>query len=537
MTPSLKRGAFILWLLLIAAFTVLYALHLRADFPNHSPWTSDWAKYTDEGWYGNAAIRAHLFGHWYVPGDFNPAVAVPVLPALEWILFSFSGVTIQAARALVVCFFVLDLALAWLLLRANRSPSSPRSLWMALLALTLAVTSPFLYSFSRLAILEPLLIAFLLIALNLAVRLGRARRPVLTAAAIGLVFTLMLLTKTTAVFLLPAVAWAIAATLWPHRRQALRCLAAAAGACAVSFACWLALVVHAGLWNDFTYFFFINRYVRPNTIYWPLISLWWALHGVMWADRVLMPLAGAVVLALVLARRQLWASSLVRDPVFVSSVLAAAGYLLFMTEQYHPQPRYYTVVALFSFLPLALAAEALLRSQPDSNTAAPRANWPRLAGVALIAACAVTSAVNGIHTLRYAAHPEYTWVTAAADLTRYIDDHPNGNRILVSISGDDISLMSHIPTLCDDFGTIELAAKLQRYQPGWWAGWNDIDPGTLEDLHRHYSLEQVASFPALDDPDRNLLVLFKLHPLPHDREPGPQLQQPLPGDKIDIDVQ
>ena len=47
----------------------------------------DWAKYTDEGWYGNAAIRAHLFGNWYMAGDFNPAVAVPVWPFVEWLLF------------------------------------------------------------------------------------------------------------------------------------------------------------------------------------------------------------------------------------------------------------------------------------------------------------------------------------------------------------------------------------------------------------------------------------------------------------------
>jgi hypothetical protein len=49
----------------------------------------------------------------------------------------------------------------------------------------------------------------------------------------------------------------------------------------------------------------------------------------------------------------------------------------------------------------------------------------------------------------------------------------------------------------------------------------------------------VASFRAFDDPDRNLLVLFKLHPLSGNkvREPGDQnLQVPLPDDKIDVDV-
>jgi hypothetical protein len=50
----------------------------------------------------------------------------------------------------------------------------------------------------------------------------------------------------------------------------------------------------------------------------------------------------------------------------------------------------------------------------------------------------------------------------------------------------------------------------------------------------------VASFRAFDDPERNVLVLFKLHPLPggKTRSPGDQnLQLPLPGDKIEIPLQ
>jgi hypothetical protein len=158
----------------------------------------------------------------------------------------------------------------------------------------------------------------------------------------------------------------------------------------------------------------------------------------------------------------------------------------------------------------------------------------------ILALTLATVAFNGVWTLKYVFHPEYTWVTAAQNLTNYIDQHPNGKRLLVSISGDEITLITHLPSICDDFGTEELAPKLARYQPGWYATWNDLDPGTLEDLHAHFSLEQVASFPAFDDPDRNTLVLFKLHPLPNGevREPdGSKLERPLPDDKIDIDVE
>jgi hypothetical protein len=385
-----------------------------------------------------------------------------------------------------------------------------------------------------LAILEPMLTAFLLGALNLAVRLPRLRRPVWASAGIGLLFALMMLTKTTAVFLFPAMAWATALPL-SGRRQALRCAQAAAGCFALTFGLWMALVVHWGLFDDYKYFFFVNTYVKPREFYWPLFSFWWSFHGGLWADPVLIPLAGLVVLGAAVRWRSAWGRTLLLDPVFAGCILAVAGYILFMTYQNHPQPRYYAVVAFFSFLAIAQGAEALMGAPG-------RLRW---LGFAVLALAALTAGLNGLQTLSYAAHPEYTLVDAAQRLTRYIDTHPNGKRLLVSISGDQIALITHLPALCDDFGTPsrsspDLPSKMASYQPGWYATWNNLDPGTLEDIHIHFSLEQAASFPALDDPDRNLLVLFKLHPLPGGqvRNPaGENLQIPLPGDKIEIPVE
>ncbi len=539
MTDSSKRWLYALWLIFILSFALLHALHLRADFPNHSPWMHDAAKYTDEGWWGNGAVRAHLSGNWYLAGDFNPAPAAPVWPFLEWLLFFITGVTLQAVRGLAVGIFFANLLLSYLLLRSR----GPR--WMALLALTLMVTSPFLYCFSRLAILEPLLTALTLAALNLAVRLPRMRRPIRAALGIGLLFTLMLLTKTTAVFLLPALGWALVLPLWRSRasgdpgkrslrvgwKLAMRCALAAAGGFALSFSLWMALVARLGLLPDFKYLFFINNYGRPPGFSWLLVSFWWAFHGSLWVDHMLIPLAGVLVASAALGWRSEWGRKLLLDPVFGASILAAAGYFLFMTYQHHTEPRYFAVVAYFSFFVVALAAEALL------GEAGPL-RWPA-AQICCTAAMALVVAGNAAATLSYVLHPEYTFVDAARRLTRYIDAHPNGNRILVSISGDQITLATHLPSLCDDFGTNGLVGKLEAYRPGWYAAWNYILPGNLEDLHVHYSLEQVASFRAFDDPNRNVLVLFKLRRLPDGQERDPEgknLQIAVPGDKIDIPI-
>jgi hypothetical protein len=553
-----RRWLYSVWIVLIGTFAVLHALNLAADFPNHTPWHIDWAKYTDEGWYGNAAIRAHLFGYWYAPGDFNPAPSVPVWPFLEWILFFFTGVSVEAARGLAVAFFFANLVLCYALLR-SRGPK-----WMALLVLTLMVTNPFLYCFSRLAILEPMLTTLLLAALNLVVRLPSMRCPVVISGAVGVLFTLMMLTKTTAIFLLPAIGWALFASFRErtdeatqdqgetgsaHGRsrlrawfdpRAMRCAATALIVFALTFGAWMTLVVSHGYLGDYKFLLFINKYVKPTEFYWPLLSFWWSVRGLIWIDHILIPLGGvliviALAVAILFRNRKNWATRLLFDPVFGASILAAAGYIFFMTYQNHPQPRYFALVSVFCFVAIAMGIEALV-----SQVGAPRSfGWGAAAVVV------ITTGLNGVVTASFAAHPEYTFVTAARQLTAYIDQHPNGNRLLVSISGDQISLVSHVQSLCDDFSMRtpvfpDVGTKLELYKPGWWATWNDIDRGTLEDIHTHYSLEQVASFEAFDDPERNRLVLFKLHPMPNGQERlinGDNLQKPLPEDKILIPVE
>ena len=106
-------------LVISAFFFALHFVHLRADFPNHSPWM-DWAKYTDEGWYGDAAIRHYQLGHWNVPGDFNPAAALPVWPLIEMAVFRVTGVSLVAARTTVVVVFGLIMLCSYLLMRRWR---------------------------------------------------------------------------------------------------------------------------------------------------------------------------------------------------------------------------------------------------------------------------------------------------------------------------------------------------------------------------------------------------------------------------------
>ena len=503
------RWVYAFWICGILALFALHFPHLLADFPNNSPWL-DPSKYTDEGWYGNAAMRWYLTGHWFLRGDFNPAVALPIWPLLLAAVFHFTGVSLAADRALALCVFGLNLLLAYLVLRTQASK------WVALLAVTILVTSPFLYAFSRLAILEPPLICFLLLSWLLALRLphSSSRTQTLLLAAIGLLLCLMVLTKTTAIFILPSTLFLITAA-YGFRWTSLRALATAVVAAALPWCAWYFLLVRPHYRTDYQYLFDANHWPQPTNFTGWIAAFWYALHGSLWISPTLCVTAVPVLLLALIPSRSAKASAvppsgqnahLWTNPLIIASLLAAAGYVFFAGWHNNPQPRYYEAVIYPLCFILALGAARLLdRSRPFLL---------RVSGAAALAVIATVSIAGVFRIAGYLSHPDYTFVNAARGVTGYIDHHPGPRRLLLSISGDDIQMITHLPAICDDYGTWDLPYRIHAYQPGWYATWNEMDPGTLTDLQTQYSLEQVASFPAFDDPDRNLLLLYRMIPLP-----------------------
>jgi hypothetical protein len=99
---------------------------------------------------------------------------------------------------------------------------------------------------------------------------------------------------------------------------------------------------------------------------------------------------------------------------------------------------------------------------------------------------------------------------------------------VLSISGSDISLMTGLPSICDDFGTMTLEDRVALYRPGWYATWNQVDDDKMEALAPLFHLVRVASFMAFDDPDRNLLILYRLDPSGAEEPPRKKKRRPVP---------
>jgi hypothetical protein len=508
-------------LLLIASiFLILHAFHLNADFPNHSPWM-DWAKYTDEGWYGDGAIRHFQRGHWYVPGDFNPAVALPVWPLLEAALFRFTGVNLVAARALTVGIFGLILTAAYFLLRrwqnlSNPNPGKSQITLAPAIAVLLLAVSPFCYVFTRLAILEPLLILFTLLALlfasyvtsvqGSATSIGTRLRPAMPILALGLILPLMVLTKTTAVFLFPAIAWILWARAGYSLRPFLRVGLPVVILAAVIWLAYYGFVVRPQFLDDYRYLFSANAYtgMTPATA---LSVLGDTLADGVWIGNILYPL-GLLAAAWALFLRP----RLLRNPLIPALLLWAAGYTAFLAYHNNLQPRYYLVIAVPLTLLIPIVFSSLWNQSTTRQDNPTRNSLRHLTTACIVVALGVLTVTDARQTVHYVRTPDYTFTTAAARIRQIVAADHTHNPLILSISGSNLSLMTGLPSICDDFGTMELAVRVQAYHPGWYVAWNQVDDDKMDALAPMYHLQRVAAFPAMDDPERNLLILYRLDP-------------------------
>ena len=81
--------------------------------------------------------------------------------------------------------------------------------------------------------------------------------------------------------------------------------------------------------------------------------------------------------------------------------------------------------------------------------------------------------------------------------------------LLIGASANQLAIMVGVPAINDGYGTEDMREKLERYQPGWYVGWHDVDPAS-EDFLSGYRLQKIAIYEALDDDDRGSLTLYKM---------------------------
>ncbi|MFP5231032.1 MAG: ArnT family glycosyltransferase [Acidobacteriota bacterium] len=502
-----------LLLLLSAGFYVAGFIHLRADFPNGSPWM-DWSKMTDEGWYGGAAIHHFVQGSWYLPDSFNPSVAMPVWPLMLAVWFAAFGVSMIAARILTMLLYGVSLALLYRLVRQARS--GPLAAGVVLLT----VINPFCYCFDRLAVLEPVTVFWMMMALWLAGETPRESRW--RQILLGILIFLLVLTKVTGVVLVPAVLYMMAAGWeWPSLagNQSLHllwdrdlwrgaaALAVPVGTAAVLWEGYMRFLVRPRYRDDYRFLFKINAYHAHLSIV-PKMA-WVALRDGGWMNPVEFFL-GVVLGSLALV----WLRELWKIPLFGAAFLAMLGNLAYIGYHTNFQPRYYLVIAMPLAILVGLGAAALWdRCRP------PVRRWSSLAITGVVAGSLAWAALGmAVQTIGYVLHPEYTFRNAANGIAAVVGTEGGAAKIgarsvLLSDSGDDITLWTGIPAVCASLDPHGLDATLNRYKPRWFAAWPGWESPTIEKLGRRYRMIEVAHYRVFDDPKRQNLVLYQLMPI------------------------
>ena len=505
-----------------------YFVHLRADFPNGSPW-NDWAKFTDEGWYGGAALHQSFTGHWYVANGFNPAVGLPVWPLMLAGWFSVAGASMLAARVFAVLLLGGSLLLMYRLLR----PFS--GMHFALSATALVLVNPFVFSFHRLAILEPPIVLLFMLALWSATAAGRfsamygradsALPSFLIALATGILIAAMVLTKTTAIVLAPAVLYQMWATAvlpqWmrnaatqrePRHESHLRALlrlawrdraafrlpAMAASTALLLWCAWFFLLVRPHFLADYRELFAINNDHAHGRILLQVMAR--AVGDATWIQAILVPLALLVVAASLRFLRELW-----RVPLFGASVLALAGDIGFIGWHTWFQPRYYLVCVLPFTMVLVMGLRAVqVRTQKVAAS-----SWRVTERIALLAV-EVAAAMMLVQTAGYLLHPRYTMLSAARSIAATMRADPSHSPVLLASSADNISLLTGVRSVNPEWPLGGLPALVRQERPGWYAAYTPWDDKHVNEVRALYRMQEAGRFQVFDDPDHRALILYRL---------------------------
>jgi MFS family permease len=211
-----RRPLFVVWWAVIVVLVLLRCVELRADFPVElgSRFLNDGFLYSDEGWYSTSVRRWFKTGEWYIPGENNTGLILPMHQVAHAVSFLLMGPTIEGARLTSAGGFVLTCLFTFLLLLRVGQP-----VWVGMTAVTVMASNFFFFVHSRLAIGELPMMMFVMAAALLATY-ARGQRAWWVAPLVGVVFLMGMLTKTPATLLGPVIALIIfAVNFTPDRRS------------------------------------------------------------------------------------------------------------------------------------------------------------------------------------------------------------------------------------------------------------------------------------------------------------------------------
>ena len=266
---------------------------------------------------------------------------------------------------------------------------------------------------------------------------------------------------------------------------------------------YFALVLHLHLLADYRYLFSANGYTGITRSEAVQVVRDTFLDGRWIGSWIYTVSLVAVVVALI------WWRRLLTTPLIPCLLLWAGCYFVFLAYHANLQPRYYMVeaVPLTLLIPAVLERLWMLAEEEEGGLS----HWVLRSGVLLgLAVVGIAAIGEARTTLRFVMRPQYSFIEAAQRIGQIIRADRTHSDLVLSVSGSDLSLMTGLPSINDDFGTLDLGQRVALYQPGWYVSWNRVEDDKMDALAPAYHLERVAEFATMDDPDRDLLILYRI---------------------------
>lgn len=506
------------WIAFVVLMLAARFVDLRADYPLDYPtpqarsFLRDGFLYSDEGWYAAGALRWYRTGDWYLAGDLNLAVVLPIQQLMHAVSFTLLGANIEAARTTGLVSLMGACVLTYLLVRRFEAP------WVALLAVSTMAANEFFFAHNRIAIGENPMMLWTTAA-ALAATYAKGPRAAAFAAMAGVLLLLGTLTKTPAILLAPFMALGIVA-LSGWRSMGGWVAGTIFGAIVLGgYLVWQSAMLHY-FPHDVDYFNAINVRMRAVTSPYAFsVTAYFFFFQLAMVDRVYYWFILVGVSSLMLLSR-----SFRNHPLMLPCLGIVVWWFLVFSLYGNRQFRYFVAIAPAVAILVAVGLRFLWEARAHSPL-------QRVLAWSVALSFAATMAMGAATIITALCFPRYSTAEAAHWIAATMHRTDAGNNVLLGHTSCTIALYEDLIPLNDLYMTGPLEERLDAFRPRFllaetpvdYAPWvammerTDRDPRSpvrrLEVLRARYRIVELAQLRILRNYSDRDFRFYRLDPL------------------------